>query len=294
MVATYGGAMLFSTALSSSKSASIAAVSMLPNFLQTQYLGLFWIVAASVPMLILLLIHLSVTKAMFPTDPGTTLSKTSVSESLRELGPMSNRERIAALAFLFFFLGSLTSGIHHIDTPRIAGLSLLLLLLSGAFDRSEFQKSIDWPMIFFMLCMDSMMRTMGYLGLDRDLATLVRDLYSFIDGSFSLFVLATLVTTIILRLAFPVAAGMLLSFLIMLPVASEQGYSPWICIFLTAIFSDIWFFRYQNSVYLVIWNSDAVLDYDHTWFMRHNMVMNAARVICVVTAIPWWQWMGLI
>jgi divalent anion:Na+ symporter, DASS family len=153
---------------------------------------------------------------------------------------------------------------------------------------------MDWPMIFFMLGMDSMMRTMNYLGLDRQFAEFVGHLFGFVDGSFILFALATLVTTILLRLALPVAAGMLLSFLIMLPVALEQGYSPWVCVFMTAIFSDIWFFRHQNSVYLIVWNSDAVADYDHNWFMRHNMIMNAARVLCVFAAIPWWQSMGLI
>lgn len=294
MVATYGGAMLFSTALPNSKSASIAALSMLPVHLQTQYLGLFWVAAACVPMVMLIAIHLLSTQAMFTEQPTTPLSREVIAGSLKALGPLSGRELTAAVAFCFFFLGSLTSGIHHIETPSIAGLTLLLLLLAGAFSKADFQKSIDWPMIFFMLCMDSLMRTMGYLGLDRDLALFVRHLYAFVDGSFGLFALATLVTTVLLRLALPVAAGMLLSFLIMLPVGLAQGYSPWICVFLTAIFSDIWFFRYQNSVYLIAWNSNAVLDYDHAWFMRHNMIMNAARVVSVFAAIPWWQWMGLI
>jgi hypothetical protein len=178
--------------------------------------------------------------------------------------------------------------------PKIAGLTLLLILLMGALKKADFRSAMDWPMIFFLLGMDSMMRTMKYLGLDRELARFVGNLFGFVDGSFALFALATLVTTVVLRLILPVAAGMLLSFLIMLPVAVDQGYSPWVCVFLTAIFSDIWFFRHQSAAYLVIWDSDAGLNYDHAGFMRHNMVMNAARVLCVFAAIPWWQSMGLI
>lgn len=294
MVATYGGAMLFSTALSNSKSASVAALSMLPTHLQNQYLGLFWIIAAGIPIFVLLLIHLVSVKAMFPAHVQSQISKQTIRESLQSLGKLSSKERIAGIAFVFFFLGSMTGGIHHINTPSIAGLTILMLLLAGAFSKADFQKSIDWPMIFFMLGMDSIMRTMDYLGLDRQMSSFIGTFYAFVDGSFLLFVLATLVTTVILRLAFPVAAGMLLSFIILLPVAIEQGYSPWICLFLTAIFSDIWFFRYQNSIYLIVWNSDAVLDYNHTWFMRHNMIMNLARVLCVLAAIPLWQWMSLI
>jgi di/tricarboxylate transporter len=295
MVATYGGAMLFSTALSNSKSASIAALSILPAHLQNQYLGLFWIMAAGIPMVVLVLIHLVSVMAMFPTEAQQSqISKQTIRETLQSLGKLSSKERIAAIAFIFFFVGSMTGDMHHINTPSIAGLTILLLLLAGAFTKADFQKSIDWPMIFFMLGMDSIMRTMDYLGLDRQMSGLIGTFYAFVDGSFLLFVLATLVTTVILRLAFPVAAGMLLSFIILLPVAIGQGYSPWICLFLTAIFSDIWFFRYQNSIYLIVWNSDAVLDYNHAWFMRHNLIMNLARVLCVLAAIPLWKWMSLI
>lgn len=294
MVATYGGAMLFSTALSNSKSASVAALSMLPTHLQNQYLGLFWIMAGSIPMIVLLLIHLISIKGMFSSEVSAQISKQEIQEHLQALGKLTSQERIATIAFLFFFIGSMTGGIHHINTPSIAGMTILLLLLAGAFKKADFQKSIDWPMIFFMLGMDSIMRTMEYLGLDRQMAMFVGAFYGFVDGSFLMFVMATLVTTLILRLAFPVAAGMLLSFVILLPVAIDQGYSPWICLFLTAIFSDIWFFKYQNSIYLIIWNSDAVVDYDHNWFMRHNMIMNLARVLCVLAAIPLWKWMSLI
>jgi hypothetical protein len=294
IAATYGGAMLFSTALSNSKSASIAAVSMLPTHQQNQYLGLFWIAAACVPMLVLLLIHLVSIRMMFAQGPTTPLAKDVIAQKLQALGHFSSQERMATVAFAFFFLGSLTTGLHHLDVPEIAGLTLLLILLMGALKKADFRSAIDWPMIFFMLSMDSMMRTMKYLGLDRELARFVGNLFGFVDGSFAFFALATLVTTVVLRLALPVVAGMLLSFLIMLPVALDQGYSPWVCVFLTAVFSDIWFFRYQNSAYLVLWNSDAGLNYDHARFMRHNMLMNAARVLCVFAAIPWWQSMGLI
>jgi DASS family divalent anion:Na+ symporter len=294
IAATYGGAMLFSTALANSKSTSIAAVSMLPAHQQTQYLGLFWIAAACVPMLVLLLIHLVSIRMMFAQRPTTPLAKEVIAQKLQALGRLSSQERMATVVFAFFFLGSLTTGLHHLDVPKIAGLTLLLILLMGALKKADFRSAMDWPMIFFLLGMDSMMRTMGYLGLDRELARFVGNLFGFVDGSFAFFALATLVTTVVLRLVLPVAAGMLLSFLIMLPVAVDQGYSPWVCVFLTAIFSDIWFFRHQSAAYLVLWNSDAGLSFDHAGFMRHNMIMNAARVLCVFAAIPWWQSMGLI
>ena len=167
MAATYGGAMLFSTALSNSKSASIAALSMLPVYLQDQYLGVFWIVAASVPMIILLLMHFISMRIMFSVKEPIDFNKEDIVKHLKALGLLSEKERIAGVAFIFFFLGSLTSGLHHISTSSIAGMTILLLLLMGAFNKVDFQRSMDWPIIFFLLGMDSMMRTMAHLGLSQ-------------------------------------------------------------------------------------------------------------------------------
>lgn len=294
MVSTYGGSMLFSTALSNSKSASIAALSMLPLYLQQQYLGLFWLQAACMPIIVLLAIHMMSVKLMFPSETHHKINKETIRTQIHALGRLTRQEKIATCAFFFFFIGSITSELHYVNISSVAGMTLVLLLIAGAFDKTGFQKSIDWPMIFFMLGMDSMMRTMNHLGLDQQLSNSVENLYAFVDGSFVLFTLAALLTTTFMRLAFPVAAGMILSFIILMPVTLAQGYSPWVCVFLTAIFSDIWFFRYQNSVYLIPWNSSAVLDFNHAWFMRHNMIMNIARVACVLAAIPVWQWMALI
>lgn len=294
MVTTFGGAMIFSTLLSNSKSSSVAALSMLPVHLQSQYLGLFWLAAASLPMVILVLSHLLSVKAMFGQNVSNRISKDAVRQQLQELGPFRYEERVAAFAFIFFLAGSVTSELHYVSTPSIAGMTLTLLLLSGVFKKIDFQRVIDWPMIFFLLALDSMMKTMEHLGLAEQMADSMESFYGFVDGSFGLYVLATLMTTIVLRLAFPVTAGMLLSFVILMPVTLAQGYSPWICVFLTALFSDIWFFRYQSSVYLNVCNSDAALEYDHAWFNRHNMIMNFARAVCVFVAIPMWQWMELI
>lgn len=103
MTATYGEAMLFSTALSNSKSASIAALSMLPVYLQEQYLGVFWMMAASVPMLVLLAIHFISVRIMFSNEEHQQFCKEKIVHQLRELGPLSVKERIASVSFIFSF-----------------------------------------------------------------------------------------------------------------------------------------------------------------------------------------------
>ena len=177
----------------------------------------------------------------------------------------------------------------------LAGCVLLGLLLTGTFLRKNFQQQVDWPMIFFLLGMDSMMRIMDYLGLTRALAAATGQIYGFVGGKIALFILAALATTLIVRLVLPVTAGMLTSAIILLPVASAQGINPWICVFCTAIFSDISFFRYQGTNGILQIQSAGLFDVaEERGFMRYNLLMNAARVAAVYASIPWWKWLGLL
>jgi hypothetical protein len=150
-------------------------------------------------------------------------------------------------------------------------------------------------MIFFLLGMDSMLRIMDHLGLAESLAVSTGGVYGFVSGHIGLFILAALATTLTLRLVLPVTAGMLTSAVILLPVAAAQGINPWICIFCTAVFSDISIFRHQGTNGLIQIRAAGLLEQvDETQFMRYNLLMNLARVAVIYASIPWWQWLGLL
>ena len=118
-------------------------------------------------------------------------------------------------------------------------------------------------------------------------------LYAFVDGRIERFVLAVLATAIVARLALPVTAGMLVTVVVLLPVASAQEIHPWICVFLAAMFSDIFFMRYQSSVYMQARSQGATASFDEGRFMAYNLWMNLARVAVAFLSIPWWRWLGL-
>jgi divalent anion:Na+ symporter, DASS family len=177
----------------------------------------------------------------------------------------------------------------------LAGFVLLGLLLTGTLLRKDFQKQLDWPMIFFLLGMDSMMRIMDHLGLAQALARATGEVYGFVDGRIAFFIVASLLTTLAVRLVLPVTAGMLTSAIILLPVAAAQGINPWICVFCAAVFSDISFFRHQGTNGIMQIRASGLFELgDERGFLRYNMWMNLARVVFVFASIPWWQWLGLL
>ncbi len=294
--ATYSGAMLFSPMLPTSKSANLAAVGLLPEQVQEQFVGPFWLLAAAVAAVGVTLWHLGLLGWMFPADSGggdpsdPPLGPGVAAEPLQRATPA---EWIAGAGFAFFLIGVATVSWHHVPPAWIAGVVLVGLLLSGSFGRESFRRQIDWPMLFFLLGVDCLVRIMDHLGLGAALAEAVGGLYGIIDGRIERFVAAGLVTTLVVRLALPVTAGMLTSTVILLPVGAAHGVHPWICVFLTALFSDIFFLPYQSSVYLQAC-SQAGETFDHGRFMTYNHGMNLARVAVAYASIPWWQWLGLV
>jgi DASS family divalent anion:Na+ symporter len=294
MTAAYSGAMLMSPMLPTSKSSNIAAVALLPPQVQQEFLGLFWLVAAAVAALGLTLWHVVVSARMFADVEEPESSRPELAAEVRRLGPLSGAEWIAAGGFVFFLGGAVSVPWHHVPAAWIAGCVLVVLLVSGVLGREEFRQRIDWAMIVFLLGVDGIVRIIDYLGLDAVLARIAADAYGFVGPSIERFILAALATTLLVRLALPVTAGMLVSVVILLPVAAAGDIHPWICVFLTAMFSDIFFFPYQSSVYLQAVSQGLGDTFDERRFMTYNRQMNLARVAVAFLSIPWWRWLGLL
>ncbi len=295
LAAMFGGALLFSPMMATSKSSNIAALNLLPPQVQAEFSGFFWLAAAAVAALGVTVVHLAVLPRLFPVRDGTPLPREQMRGQIAELGPWRPAERIAAAGFVFFLLGSATVSWHHVRPAYLSGCVLLALLLTGTLLRKDFQRQIDWPMIFFLLGIDSLMRIMDHLGLAQELARGVNRVYDFVGSSIGLFVLATLLTTLLVRLVLPVTAGMLTAVVILLPVAAAGGIHPWVCVFCAAIFSDIAVFRHQGTNGILQIRAAGLLDEaDEAGFLRYNMVMNLARVAVVYASIPWWGALGLL
>jgi DASS family divalent anion:Na+ symporter len=216
-----------------------------------------------------------------------------LSRQLDLLGAMTAPEKAALVGFLFFLMGAGTTDWHQISPAWIAAFLLVGLLLMGLVSKKDFQQKIDWPMIFFLLSLDGLSRSITYLGLDDALARSAGHMFDFVGGQLSVFIPVALAVTLLLRLALPITAGMVVSAIILIPIAAAQFINPWVVVFLTAMFSDIWFVPYQSSQYLQVWGSGLDRFYSHADFLRYNHLMNLSRIAAAYLSIPYWQWLGL-
>lgn len=294
MAATFSGAMLMSPMLLTSKSSNLTVFGMLPVQLQDQFQGLFWLVAAGVAVVCVTAFHFLVTRLCFGPGVTVALPKLLLTRQLQLLGTMTKPEKAALIGFVFFLVGAGTVDWHQISPAWLAAFLLVGLLLMGLLSKKDFQQKIDWPMIFFLLSLDGLSRSISYLGLDAALARSAGHAFDFVGGQIVWFIPVALVVTLLLRLVLPTTAGMVVAAVVLLPIAQAQFINPWVVVFLTAMFSDIWFMPYQSSAYLQVKGSGLGRYYRHSDFMRYNHWMNLSRLVAAYLSIPYWQWLGLV
>ena len=291
--ATFAGASLFSPMLATSKSASMIGLSLLPRQVQDTFLGMFWLQAAFVVVIVLLITQVLLLRQMQGRVAATPLDRNALIAQLAELGAINQEQWLVIAALATFGLGLVTQSWHHIDVAWISGLALVLLLVSGVLSKQRFREALDWPLIFFLIGNGCLVNVMDYVGFSQVLAGMINRWLGFTSASIWLFIGACLVVTVVVRLFLPLNAGMLVAFVLLLPLATAQGINPWICLFLCNVFSDIWFLPYQNSAYIQLL-SNCGDQFDQYRFMASKQWLNLATLAGTALSVPWWSRLGLI
>lgn len=293
MIATFTGATLFSPLLLTAKSSNLAAFTMLPIQVRQEFQGVGWLIGAGIVAIGLLGCHLLAMRLLFRDQTHKPLPAERIASQLRILGPLRAQEWIAALAFVLFLLGAAVPRWHQSQPAWLAGFVLASLLALGLFDKRGFQTRIDWPLIFFLLALDGFTQAINYLGLSNALVDLAGHRFDWIDGQLGWFILLALAVTMLLRLALPLTAGMILAATLLMPIGMDQGIHPWVILFLVSLFSDIWFMPHQNSAYQQALANGLRTRCDETLFFHYTWWLNPLRVVLAYASIPYWRWLGL-
>jgi len=210
---------------------------MMPAQVRLNFQGLAWLVGAAVVALGFVLVHFSVMRRAWQPGRQAPLPVDRIARQLATLGPLRAPEWAAALAFVLFVLGSALPQWHQSQPAWLAGLVLVSFMVLGLLDKASFQSKIDWPTIFFLLCLDGFTDAIRYLDLDKAMLAALMPGLTWIDGNLFWFTLLALVVTMVARLALPVTAGMVMAATLLLPVGMAQGIHPWIVVFLASLFS---------------------------------------------------------
>lgn len=293
--ATYAGSMNMSPMFLTSKSSNLIVFAMLPTQLQDEFQGLFWFVAALVCALVVTGGHFVLDRLFFGPGQAMPAAKDQVRQQLALLGPLGAEERFTLMGLALLVLGAAGVSWHHIPLPWVGGFILVALLLYGLVSKKNFQNYVDWPMVFFLLSLQGLTGVMEHLQLVDQIKPWIDGMAGLLKQDITRLVLLELVVVLVVRLALPITAGMVVSAILLMPLAAATGINPWLIGFLAAMFSDLWFFPYQSSTYTQLRGVDGKgRMFDEPLFLRFNLASCALRVLAVGVSIPYWDALDLV
>ena len=293
--AMFCGMSLFSGLFLTSKTIHFVMYGMMPQQVIQQFGFVYWTVAAAVYGAVMLLLYFLLAPLFFRNREVIRLPREQFAAQIRMLGPLSYRERVAAVSVVIMIAGFVTTSLHMIDPPWLALALLFVLLALGVLKKKEFQQKINWPFLLYLGALTGLSKVMVHTGFDRWLGSYLGFVVAAMQNNFPLFILLLFLAITAVRFFVPNNATVLIFLSFLLPLAGIAGIHPWIFGFIVVCLSDAWVFPYQCTYYSEFReiNEHKPL-YDELTFLGFNVLTNLFRLAAIFASLFYWKWLGLL
>ena len=222
------------------------------------------------------------------------LSKNVVSAELARLGPMRRDEKITAIVLIVTLLLWMTESLHKIDSGEVAVLSICVLLALNVLNRDDFRKGIDWAAIIYVGCILNIGAVFAALNINLWLGHALQPIVaSFLSNGY-LFVIALALAVLVCRLIIISMLATAVIFTIVLsPLVITHGMHPWIIAFVSFAASNIWFFFFQNSFYLLSFYAVGGEMVEHRQMIKLSIAYAVIAMVGFLVSVPYWRMLGL-
>ena len=223
------------------------------------------------------------------------LSKNVVSAELARLGPMGRDEKITAVVLIVTLLLWMTESLHKISSGEVAVLSICVLLGLNVLNRDDFRKGIDWAAIIYVGCILNIGEVFAALKINLWLGQALQPVVaSFISNPY-LFVIVLALAVLLARLVIISMLATAVIFTIVLsPLVITHGMHPWIIAFVSFAASNIWFFFFQNSFYLLSFYAVGGEMVEHRQMIKLSVAYAMIAMVGFLVSVPYWKAIGLI
>lgn len=293
--AAFNGCILLSVIFLTGKSSNFVLYGMMSEQIQWQFGWISWLMAASVPGLILIIIFFFMQKLQFKNDDTITINRAAIKTKLQSLGRLTPTEWAAILSIFALILSLIFSSWHQIPNAWISFGIFSVLLTSGVLSKYDFKNGINWPFLFYLGAIIGIMRCIQEIGIDTWIVHYLGWLTIIADEQPVIFIIVTYLLSWMSSLFFGTTAAPALMFAILLPITQHALVHTWLVAFIILIATEGWVFPYQSSYYLLFeeWIGETK-KYHLGAMLRMNAWFALLRLVVVLVSIPFWQWYGLL
>ncbi|MGI5990157.1 MAG: SLC13 family permease [Lachnospiraceae bacterium] len=206
-----------------------------------------WFVAASVWFIVLLIGTFIFSAIICKPEEKVEFSSDFYKERLKEMGPMSRDEKIAAAILIVSLVLWSTTSIHHLDTGMIGWVAVCIMCATGLLKPSDINSKVPWSLVIFIGCLLGMANYMGSLGWSDFIAGVLSPILSPVVFNKFLFVLVVCVFTYLLRfLIIEQNTALIVVMAIFGGLMKAAGINLYVIIFVEFMSSMVWTLPYMN------------------------------------------------
>lgn len=292
------GATLMSPIFLTGSSLNLVLYGMFDEQTRYTFQWLYWLLAASVPGVLLFGGFLFLSALYFKSAGPARIPRQVMREQKKVLGPMSATEIVTLITIVALVVLIPTLKFHKVDIPWLLLTISTMLLIFGMIGQKEFRNEIDWPILVFIGAVLAWTPVISRIGLDSVIANSLAGVAAFMKHEFYWFVGIFCLVVMATRLILPIAATTVVLATITLPIAMDAGISPWPVAFILLMMAEATIFPYQDQLRLQI---DGALSRqkmsdvsDDSRFFRFDLIMVALRIGVIYASVPFWKTMNVI
>ncbi len=293
IAATIGGASLLSPIFLTSKSINLIALGMLSPQEQYNFQFFYWLVAASIVAIVLLLFYFLAVWLLFRNTEEHPIDNKILSTQIQVLGKLTIEEIFASITIITFVIIVSTTDYHNLRISWLAMLLTFFLFVLGVLKRNDFKHAIDWDFLIFLAAILSFSNTMNYL----DVHTWIGHYTEWIENIFNLgfipFSLILSTVVILLRLILPINIAVILAASVLIPISANTAVNPWLTVFIILLMAETYTYNFSAS-YVVQFFS--LIDYHQThWrLLSLQLFVYIVKFLGIIVSVPFWQYLGLL
>jgi DASS family divalent anion:Na+ symporter len=290
--AFYLGTVGFTCAFINGSSTGYLIDSYIEAKFKLSYLG--W-VAGALPWAIVTMGIVFIAIAMFfkPAD-ARFLPKSYYDEKRAEMGPMSKKEKIAAVIMAATLALWMTEPFHRISAALVAVISMSAYLITNCIGNEAFRSKMNWQLMIFYGCILNFGTVCSVHGIDKWLSAALKPVVMPFAGNPYMFAIVLSLAVYIVRFMFcSWVAPVTILGMVFIPLGPSVGIHPWVVGMMVFTCIDIFVLRYQNFPYITSYAATNDMA-NHKDVFPLALLRAGTGILGTLISIPIWQMLGLI
>lgn len=239
------------------------------------------------------IVYLAILFFFKPESP-QFLPKSYYDDKRKEMGPMSKKEKTAAVIMCATLILWMTESFHGISSALVAAMAMAAYLFTGCISNEAFRSKMNWQLMIFYGCILNFGTVCSVHGIDIWLSNVLQPIVTPFAGNPYIFAIVLCLAVYVVRFMFCswVAPVSILG-MVFIPLGPSIGMHPWVVGMIVFTCIDIFILRYQNFPYITSYAATGDMA-THANASFLPALRAVSGILGILVSIPIWQMLGMI